>query len=74
MNYTITMYVYVCTAKPDKAGAISEQQADLIAKFLIKNGISKDKIIILGRGNRSESEPIGWEGKDRIEIGFLIGK
>lgn len=74
MNYTITMYVYACTAKPDKAGAISEQQADLLTKFLIKNGIPKDKIIILGRGNKSESEPIGWEGKDRIEIGFLLGK
>lgn len=73
-NYTITMYVYVCTAKSDKAGAISDQQADLLTEFLIKNGISKNKMIIIGRGDKSETEPIGWEGKDRIEIGFMLGR
>ena len=45
------------------------QQADEITKLLIKNGIPKEKIVIVGYGNTSSL--IGWEGKDRLEIGFL---
>mgnify|MGYP003480649292 CR=1 FL=1 len=53
----------------EKAEKISMQQADVITKLLIKNGIPKEKIVIVGYGNTSPL--IGWEGKDRIEIGFL---
>lgn len=70
MNYTITISVHIHSEeKPEKAAAIASQQADLLANFLIKHGIAKNKIIVVGYG--SDSPLIGWEGKDRIEIGFL---
>lgn len=70
INYTITISVHIHSeAKPEKADEIASQQADLLANFLIKNGIAKNKIIVVGYG--SDSPLIGWEGKDRIEIGFL---
>jgi flagellar motor protein MotB len=70
INYTVTISVHVHTeSKSEKAEKISIAQADIIANLLIKSGIPKDKIIIVGYGDKSPL--IGWEGKDRIEIGFL---
>lgn len=70
INYTVTISVHIHTeSDAEKAEKISMQQADEITKLLIKNGIPKEKIVIVGYGNTSPL--IGWEGKDRIEIGFL---
>ncbi len=70
IKYTITISVHVHTEKDvDKAAEISDKQADEIIKLLMKNGIPKDKLIVVGYGARNNL--IGWEGKDRIEIGFL---
>jgi hypothetical protein len=38
----------------------------------VKNGVNKDNIIVASYANTSPL--IGWEGKDRIEIGFLLEK
>lgn len=70
INYTVTISVHIHTEdNAEKAEKISIEQADVITKLLIKNGIPKEKIVIVGYGNTSPL--IGWEGKDRIEIGFL---
>ncbi len=70
INYTMTISVHVHSEDNlSKATEIADQQAEWIAKWLIKNGVPKEKLIVVGYGDKNPL--IGWEGKDRIEIGFL---
>ncbi len=68
---TISLHVHSVN-KTEKAQEISEKQVQIITDILIKNGVNKDNLIIASYANTSPL--IGWEGKDRIEIGFLIEK
>lgn len=68
---TISVHVHSVN-KTEKAQEISEKQVQIITDILIKNGVNKDNLIIASYANTSPL--IGWEGKDRIEIGFLIEK
>lgn len=70
LKYTITISVHVHSeSKPEKALELSAKQADWIVKLLVKCGIPKERLVVVGYGNKSSL--IGWEGKNRIEIGFL---
>ncbi len=52
---------------------LSSLQATLIKERLISLGISFENVVAAGYGNKNPL--IGWEGKNRIEIGFMkIGK
>ena len=71
LKYIITISVH--TQKPYKTfdqQAISWQQATLIKDKLISFGINYENVVSAGYGNKNPL--IGWEGKNRIEIGFII--
>lgn len=52
---------------------LSFHQATLIKEKLISLGVSFENVVAAGYGNKNPL--IGWEGKNRIEIGFMkIGK
>lgn len=73
LNYITTISIHVHSVnKSEKAQEISDKQAQEITNLLIKNGVNKDNIIVASYANTSPL--IGWEGKDRIEIGFLLEK
>lgn len=70
LNYmtTVSVHVHSGNKKTDKQ-ELSDIQAEKISKLLIANGVNKTKIIVLGYG---DTRPvIGWENKNRLEIGFL---
>ena len=72
-KYITTISVHVHSVnRAEKAQEISEKQVQVITDILIKNGVNKDNLIIASYANTSPL--IGWEGKDRIEIGFLLEK
>ncbi len=73
IEYVTTISVHVHSVnKAEKAQEISDKQAEVITDILIKNGVNKDNIIVASYSNQSPL--IGWEGKNRIEIGFLLEK
>ncbi len=73
IEYVTTISVHVHSVnKSEKAQEISDKQAEVITDILIKNGVNKDNIIVASYSNQSPL--IGWEGKNRIEIGFLLEK
>lgn len=72
-NYITTISIHVHSInKNEKAQEISDKQAKVITDLLVKNGVNKDNIIVASYANTSPL--IGWEGKDRVEIGFLLEK
>ena len=72
-NYITTISLHVHSVnKTEKAQEISDKQAQVITDLLVKNGVNKDNIIVASYANTSPL--IGWEGKNRIEIGFLLEK
>ena len=72
-QYITTISVHVhSVSKTEKAQEISDKQVKVITDILLKNGVNKDNIIVASYANSSPL--IGWEGKDRIEIGFLLEK
>lgn len=73
IDYVATISVHVHSVnKNEKAQEISGKQVKIITDILLKSGVSKDKIIVASYANKSPL--IGWEGKNRIEIGFLLEK
>ncbi len=73
IGYVTTISVHVHSVnKVEKAQEISDKQVEIITDILLKNGVSKDNIIVASYANTSPL--IGWEGKNRIEIGFLLEK
>lgn len=72
-DYITTISIHIHSVnRTEKAQEISDKQAQVITDLLVKNGVSKDNIIVASYANSSPL--IGWEGKDRIEIGFLLEK
>ena len=49
---------------------LSWHQATLIKNKLIALGISHQNIVTAGYGNKNKL--LGWEDKNRIEIGFML--
>ena len=73
IEYVTTISVHVHSVnKVEKAQEISDKQVEVITDILLENGVSKDNIIVASYANTSPL--IGWEGKNRIEIGFLLEK
>lgn len=73
IKYVTTISVHVhSVSKAEKAQEISDKQVKIITDILVKNGVNKDNIIVASYANTSPL--IGWEGKNRIEIGFLLEK
>lgn len=72
-DYITTISIHIHSVnRTEKAQEISDKQAQVITDLLVKNGVSKDNIIVASYANTHPL--IGWEGKDRIEIGFLLEK
>lgn len=70
-KYVITISVHTQKGyKTMNEEALSWHQATLIKDKLIENGVSFQNVIAAGYGNNNPL--IGWEGKSRIEIGFMI--
>lgn len=71
LKYIITISVHSQKGYKtlDQQG-ISWQQATLIKDKLISFGINYENVVSAGYGNKNPL--IGWEGKNRIEIGFII--
>jgi hypothetical protein len=73
VEYVTTISVHIHSVnKTEKAEEIAEKQVKIIMDILLKNGVNKDNLIVASYANTSPL--IGWEGKDRIEIRFLIEK
>ena len=72
-DYITTISIHIHSVnRTEKAQEISDKQAQVITDLLVKNGVSKDNIIVASYANTHPL--IGWEGKDRIEIGVLLEK
>lgn len=72
-DYITTISIHIHSVnRTEKAQEISDKQAKVITDLLVKNGVNKDNIIVASYANTSPL--IGWEGKDRVEIGFLLEK
>lgn len=70
LDHTITISVHTQNGYKDmNESELSSHQASLIKSELIKYGYPSHRIVVAGYGK--ESPLIGWEGRDRIEIGFI---
>lgn len=68
--YVVTISVHTQKGyKKLSEDELSSLQANLIKDKLIVFGINSDRIVVAGYGKQSPL--IGWEGKNRIEIGFI---
>jgi hypothetical protein len=70
IDYTLTISVHTQHSYKDMNDEeLSSLQANLIKELLISYGMKSYKIIVAGYGKQNPL--IGWEGKNRIEIGFI---
>lgn len=70
INYSLTISVHTQQRyKHMDDEDLSSLQAGIIKDKLISFGMNSSKIVVAGYGKRSPL--IGWEGKNRIEIGFI---
>lgn len=70
IDYSLTISVHTQHSYKDMNDEeLSSLQANLIKELLISYGMKSYKIIVAGYGKQNPL--IGWEGKNRIEIGFI---
>lgn len=70
IDYSLTISVHTQHSYKDMNDEeLSSLQANIIKELLISYGMKSYKIIVAGYGKQNPL--IGWEGKNRIEIGFI---
>lgn len=68
--YLLTIEVHALNPfKKMSAEELSEEQANILKEFLIKNGVSEDLLIVNGVGNKSVTQ--GWEKTPSIDISLI---